>query len=367
MIDKPRLVVVDDDPQVLDQFQQLMTEQFDVLRFTQADEALDCLNHDSHVHMLFTDLDMPDRTGLDLLRQVRQSKFRALKTLPVVLMTEPHDDSQKIRDALTAGVTDLIRKPLDPDYVQARAQLAVKRFKAQIQPDTATVDPLTQLANEPYFLMQGSVSLALAQRQYKHVAIVLLRIDDFHAKAKRHGQSMLNGFLVKLGTYITEELTGDDIVARLDEDTFGVIIMQQTPQAVTDIVATLVSKIADKELLYDDDRFNVTVSAGVSAPDPYDSRSFELMLAEARAELNKAIQAGGNQFIAENIERRLNNTHTIPVYVPSLDEALNLLQSNQGDKLDEYAQELLIKLMPLLSFCDDRLQLGLLDHMDQPN
>ena len=86
---------------------------------------------------------------------------------------------------------------------------------------------------------------------------------------------------------------------------------------------------------------------------------------QARSELSAAISLGGDQIEASNIYQRLSGEDEASNYVPSLDEALEMLANNQGQLLGHCADELFSKLLPLLIFCDEKMELNLITQIKE--
>jgi len=87
----------------------------------------------------FVDLDLPDMTGIDILRRIKDAPIRAL---PV--MITGIQDAQSTINAIRLGAFDYIRKPLDLDAVmltleKAARQQAQGKFSGA-QPVRATAD-----------------------------------------------------------------------------------------------------------------------------------------------------------------------------------------------------------------------------------
>lgn len=74
-------------------------------------EALQKLEANSGVSLLFSDVNMPNMDGLELLRQVKERE--ALKEIPVVIVTTEGAES-KVLQALSLGAAGYIRKPFTP-------------------------------------------------------------------------------------------------------------------------------------------------------------------------------------------------------------------------------------------------------------
>jgi hypothetical protein len=68
---KPKLLVVDDEPSVLEALTELFREEYDVICKTSAVEALQLLEKDAFVALILTDQRMPGKTGANLLIESR--------------------------------------------------------------------------------------------------------------------------------------------------------------------------------------------------------------------------------------------------------------------------------------------------------
>lgn len=82
------------------------------------------LNEHTDITLIVSDWNMPNCTGLDLLKRVRSdSRF---KTLPFVLLTAEGEVSQ-IKEALTAGVDNYILKPFTPESLKEKLEQTHKK------------------------------------------------------------------------------------------------------------------------------------------------------------------------------------------------------------------------------------------------
>jgi len=68
------------------------------------------------VHMVITDLNMPNLDGLGLIREVR--KDGANRFVPIVMLTTESQDSKK-QEGKAAGATGWIVKPFKPEQLLA--------------------------------------------------------------------------------------------------------------------------------------------------------------------------------------------------------------------------------------------------------
>lgn len=68
------------------------------------------------VHMVITDLNMPNMDGIELIRHLRADN--AYKYIPIILLTTESQDSKK-QEGKSAGATGWIVKPFKPEQLLA--------------------------------------------------------------------------------------------------------------------------------------------------------------------------------------------------------------------------------------------------------
>jgi diguanylate cyclase (GGDEF)-like protein len=361
MIAKPRLLVADDCERTRKEILKILEDEYDLVEATSGEEAWHMLSADKDIQMVLTDLSMPESNGLALLKRIRSDENETTRTMPVILMTEASDDVGHVKESLASGVTDLLRKPFVPELLRARASANVRVLNEAKHLITATVDPLTQLANEPYFMLRGANNLAYAVRHNQGFGVLLLAIDKLNELRKKHEPYVIEGIQVKIGTYISSVVRGEDTVARLDDGMYGVLLMGVTPEGVLETSNRILQMVKKKIFRHGEQRFSLTISIGGAAPVLKSYTSFEMLLRQATSELQHAMGAGGDRVVAENVQQRLSGRDHASEYVPTLDEALEMLHSNKSQMLEHCTEELFAKLLPLLMFCDRRMQLNIVE------
>jgi signal transduction histidine kinase len=110
MVQRHTLLVVDDEPDVVQSLQDLLHREYRVLGATRAKEGLRLL-HEQPVHVVMTDQRMPEISGVDFLRSVRRDRPEAIR-----LLFTGYADIKAVIDAINEGhVYRYITKPWDPD------------------------------------------------------------------------------------------------------------------------------------------------------------------------------------------------------------------------------------------------------------
>jgi CheY-like chemotaxis protein len=115
------ILVVDDEPDVTDLFRQQFRRELRAGRFEMAfahsaPEALACINASNgpSLILMFSDINMPGMTGLELLPLVRAAR----PDVPVIMITAYGDAETRDR-VLAAGAVGLITKPIDFTLLKA--------------------------------------------------------------------------------------------------------------------------------------------------------------------------------------------------------------------------------------------------------
>ncbi len=81
------------------------------------------LDHRGRALLILLDLNLPDMSGIDILRWVKENRY--LKTAPVVVLTTT-DDSQEIKRCYDLGCNVYITKPVNYDsFANAIRQLGL--------------------------------------------------------------------------------------------------------------------------------------------------------------------------------------------------------------------------------------------------
>jgi CheY-like chemotaxis protein len=82
--------------------------------------------------LILLDLNLPDMTGIEILRQIKENKY--LKTFPVVVLTTT-DDSHEIKRCYDLGCNVYITKPVNyENFANAIRQLGLFFSVIQIPP-----------------------------------------------------------------------------------------------------------------------------------------------------------------------------------------------------------------------------------------
>ena len=152
-----RLVhVIDDDDAARDSLAFLLgTARMDVRTYESAVAFLSALPGITS-GCVITDVRMPELSGVDLLRRLRELKV----DLPVIVITG-HGDIQLAVEAMKIGAVDFIEKPFDDEMLLASVRSALGRLEqdAQQRADHARLaEKLESLSNREREVLDGLVT-----------------------------------------------------------------------------------------------------------------------------------------------------------------------------------------------------------------
>lgn len=113
-MNKPKIIVVDDEQDILDIYSALLDPNFEVEAFNSPKEFLSALSKDpkKNFELVITDLKMPEMTGLAMIQQAQDLGF----SFPFVLLSGYLDKAAAI-EAVNLGAFRLLEKPTDYDVL----------------------------------------------------------------------------------------------------------------------------------------------------------------------------------------------------------------------------------------------------------
>lgn len=119
---KPRIMVVDDENSILLSLSHhLLAKGYEVVTAGGGNQALADLPR-LRPDLLILDLMMPDKNGLQVIREVRE---RLRLDTPIIVLSARGEELQKV-EALDQGADDYLTKPFGMDELMARVRVALR-------------------------------------------------------------------------------------------------------------------------------------------------------------------------------------------------------------------------------------------------
>lgn len=176
-------------------------------------------------------------------------------------------------------------------YELAIAQDRLQQLRLDYE-NERQIDHLTKCFNEHYFQNEAVRFIALNKRTGIKFSLVLLRIDQFSAFLAEEGQQGGNELLKILANLLRRGLRETDMVARLDDESFALLLSDAADEdavMVTERLMRLTRQIRHKGLGDD----VVTISMGIASYRRHSEPG--VLRSEASEALQVAIDAGGDR------------------------------------------------------------------------
>jgi diguanylate cyclase (GGDEF)-like protein len=171
------------------------------------------------------------------------------------------------------------------------------------QEDTARfndVDPVTWVYNKRYISEAIEAELVRCGRYAKALSVIVIDLDDFTAFNTQYGQSMGDRLLRSAAVSLAEAVSPPEIVARLKDDEFAVLLPETNRAAAVSVTTRLLASLSQVSVFGDDGapeplKASVAIVCfpedGTSAKDLLDSAAADLAQAKKEREELAKVQA----------------------------------------------------------------------------
>lgn len=158
------------------------------------------------------------------------------------------------------------------------------------------VDPVTWVYNRRHLLDALESEMERAGRYGRGLSLVTLDIDDFGQFNATYGQSMGDRLLRAVATTLAETVSSPELVARLKDDEFAVLLPETNRATAVTAITRLLASLAHVSAFGggDDEAERVTFSVAIACF-PEDGSSPQQLLARALADLGTAKQDRQNE------------------------------------------------------------------------
>jgi two-component system response regulator HupR/HoxA len=123
-VDETTILIVDDEPRVLDALEAILAAEFRVLRAGHGEEALARLAAEPEIAVIVTDHRMPGMTGVELLRRSQELTPDAIR-----IVLTAYTDVDNLMEAINTGrIYHFVPKPWDPNELLLVVRRAAERW-----------------------------------------------------------------------------------------------------------------------------------------------------------------------------------------------------------------------------------------------
>jgi diguanylate cyclase (GGDEF)-like protein len=172
--------------------------------------------------VVITDYHLPDGTGLDICRSLREDP-QAPETYCVLTTATAAD--QLDDSVLEQGADDYLAKPFDDNSVLARVRVGLRIRKMRSQLRTAAItDGLTGLYNHDHLNQIIEVEMSRSQRYGHPLALMMIDVDHFKSVNDTFGHLAGNEVLEAFARLLRETVREVDTCGRFGGDEFAVVL-----------------------------------------------------------------------------------------------------------------------------------------------
>jgi len=210
-----RVLLVEDDPTTSRSIELMLTHaNFNVYCTDMGEEAIE-LGKLYDYDLILLDLDLPDMTGLDVLRQVRLARVDT----PILILTGEDSTDAKLK-GFGGGADDYLTKPFHRDELVARIHAIIRRSQGHAQSVihtgqiTINLDAKTVEAN--------SKSVHLTGKEYQMLELLSLRkgttltkemfLNHLYGGMDEPELKIIDVFICKLRKKLAEATGGENYI-----------------------------------------------------------------------------------------------------------------------------------------------------------
>ena len=256
---------------------------FNVFTAKDVKEAIKVLKKES-INLIITDLTMPNISGEELIKFVREKYL--MEELPIMVVSS-NNEKDKLIEILKLGVNDFLTKPFLKEEFLIRVLNIVDIYEVlRKYEDSMFKDGLTGVYNRLF--LENKLDDIFSQHSQK--SIVMLDIDFFKKINDTYGHQIGDEVLKELASLLTRSIRKNDFVIRYGGEEFLIYL----PFTDKKDAYLIVSKI--KEILRKLEKaVPYTFSAGIAD----EGETLAQMIKIADNRLYKAKKEGRNRIVYE--------------------------------------------------------------------
>lgn len=289
---KPKLLIVDDQPQNIQLLYRIFAQEYLVFMATSGEQAL-VVCREQLPDLMLVDVMMEGMDGYELCRQLSADSSTA--EIPVIFVTahnDPHEESK----GLSVGAVDFISKPVNPSVVRARVKTHIRlKQQTELLRKMAFVDGLTGIFNRRYFDHYLSSEWLRSTRNQTPLSLLLIDVDHFKRFNDRYGHQAGDECLRQVAFALKQGLKRPaDVAIRYGGEEFACLLPETDLQGAAKVAEQLEQKVRALGIAHESSGVApcVTVSVGVAVRDKLAPTTFDDLIAQADQQLYLAKEQG---------------------------------------------------------------------------
>ncbi|MCU7938086.1 MAG: EAL domain-containing protein [gamma proteobacterium symbiont of Bathyaustriella thionipta] len=334
---KEKILIVDDELHILQGYKRALRKHFKIHTASSGKQALEKVANDGPFAIVISDMRMPNMSGLELLSTLKETAPKSIR-----IMLTGNADQKTAVDAVNKGeVFKFLTKPCSPETLSETINSGLALY-AQLQEKRAILeqsvndikilsdklsyqsqhDYLTGLANRPAFELRLQYFLETALNEDQEHVLCHMDLDYFHVINDNCGHYAGDECLRQIGDLLSSQQRGNDALARLTSDKFGILLNNCTLDEAGRIISGLHERLKQYTFEWERKSFDISASIGL-IPINNKSTSVASLLSTAETACCVAMDHGGNQLhIGKEDDRELTQRLNESQWVSKIHTAL---------------------------------------------
>ena len=167
------ILIVEDDKTIAESICFILEkDSFNCQWFDNGTDALE-FHKDNEVDLILLDVGLPDMSGFDLLRKVREKS-----NIPVIIISARDDESDQVLGLEGLGANAYVTKPLSPRLVVAHVRAQLRTVKPEVKSGDSKFS-INHAMQRVVFLNQ---ELTLTPAEYKTLSHLVINPNRVHSR-----------------------------------------------------------------------------------------------------------------------------------------------------------------------------------------
>ena len=347
---KPRILVADDSKLVRKTATKILAENFDLVLAEDGEQAWQCIESDSTIQVVFSDLGMPNLDGYGLIQRIRQSAVEHIRDLPIIVITGAAEEEAVRKQVFEIGATDFVGKPFKSTEIIARANAhASYRNDRENLQKNVDIDLLTGTLNRKGLAEKLEKDVSFINRHQQNLALIIFELDNFKQVAEKIKQKGAEKVIQQVAQLLGKAIRKEDSFGRYEYAQFLTILPMAKTDGVVQLSKRLCEHVKGFKLSMAGEQIAITMSVGIAAVTKGSAATAENLLECAKNALANARAVGPGEVQILKLESKAKQRVAVDVSIDALLEAIAQGQAEiESEKLDAAVKKLL-PLMPLLS------------------
>lgn len=266
-----RVLLVDSNPAMLDEASQLLREGGMRVAAVSRPDAAAALFKAFTPDVLVMATRAPQMDGAEMGRRLSRTVKGAL---PIIYIIDAPDPELRRYCLLRGNGVDAVSRPLHADdlvarvLAQARVKMSLEReLKRANAEDTgaAVLDKATGLNSRAVVTTVLNHELKRGERHGDSVTLMLVSINNYQGFKKRFGREMAQRLLIYSSLVVRQSVRESDVVGRVGESTFGVVLPRTRAEDVQPVLHRLTQRFSGARFQLGGQLFRPSVAMGAAS------------------------------------------------------------------------------------------------------